>query len=123
MDYLTCVNIKRGSEVAVPSMTFVFIGENERSIQAGVFYIAYEDNHNQFTWCGIPEDRHNGAGNLGFVDGHVEAHRWMHTPKEADGLNRSRAVDDLDRQDLLWLLERTPYWHWSDRDGPTILLQ
>ena len=28
------------------------------------------------------------------------------------------ATDKADREDLMWLVERTPYWYWPQRNGP-----
>jgi hypothetical protein len=28
------------------------------------------------------------------------------------------ATDKADQEDLIWLLQRTPYWYWPKRVGP-----
>ena len=65
---------------------FVFIDESAITIQdaefgnppvGGVF--------DQNVWWDMPSDRHNQAGNLSFVDGHVEHWKWAY-PKTANGL-------------------------------------
>ena len=79
----------------------------------------YGDDHNDYLPPNTPAERHSGGANLAFLDGHVEYHRWLFTPKKApaDTLYPP-AKNELDRKDALWLIERTPYWYWSKRKGP-----
>jgi hypothetical protein len=47
----------------------------------------------------------------------------LYTPKLNTGiLQCANAVNDQDRNDHRWLLERTPYWDWPLRSpqGPTL---
>jgi prepilin-type processing-associated H-X9-DG protein len=56
-----------------PSDAFVFIEERGESIDDGWFAV---DGSGLYiiNW---PADYHNGAGTVGFVDGHVETHLWQ----------------------------------------------
>jgi prepilin-type N-terminal cleavage/methylation domain-containing protein/prepilin-type processing-associated H-X9-DG protein len=61
-------------------------------------------------WGNQPTDRHSGSGNLGFLDGHVESYRWL-WPKLRPDYNDAPLppANDLDRQDLMWTIQKTPY--------------
>ncbi len=68
-----------------PSDVFVFIDDNEWTIDDGIFVIG------RIHWWDCPADRHNHGANLSFLDGHLEHHRWR-GPKNAtqlDPTNRS----------------------------------
>jgi prepilin-type N-terminal cleavage/methylation domain-containing protein/prepilin-type processing-associated H-X9-DG protein len=56
-----------------PFMTFVFIGENENSINDG-FFVSDPTQVNY--WQDIPASRHAGAAGLAYADGHTEMKRW-----------------------------------------------
>jgi prepilin-type processing-associated H-X9-DG protein len=56
-----------------PSMAYVFIGENEYSINDS-FFVSDPEQRN--FWQDIPETRHGGAGSLSYADGHSEMKRW-----------------------------------------------
>ena len=57
-----------------PSDAFVFLDENEGTIDDGYFAIpVYAANH----WQNSPAYWHNGAGTFGFADGHSEAWKWF----------------------------------------------
>jgi prepilin-type N-terminal cleavage/methylation domain-containing protein/prepilin-type processing-associated H-X9-DG protein len=55
------------------SRVFVFIDENESSIDDG-YFLLYRDPDS--TWPNLPSDRHLLAANLSFADGHVEHWKW-----------------------------------------------
>jgi prepilin-type N-terminal cleavage/methylation domain-containing protein/prepilin-type processing-associated H-X9-DG protein len=56
-----------------PSMTYVFIDENEKSIN-DAFFICNPTQVNW--WQDVPATRHGNAGSLSFADGHSEMRRW-----------------------------------------------
>jgi prepilin-type processing-associated H-X9-DG protein len=56
-----------------PSMAYVFIGQNEYSIN-DAFFVSDPTEVN--SWQEIPSTRHGGAGGLSFADGHSEMKRW-----------------------------------------------
>jgi prepilin-type N-terminal cleavage/methylation domain-containing protein/prepilin-type processing-associated H-X9-DG protein len=89
-----------------PSSIFAFLDVSEREICDGVFALVplgFSQGDRQ--WNDIPSDRHTQGGNLSFVDGHVEHHRWR-WPKPHNGLEPVRNSEDL--RDLRWLQERLP---------------
>ncbi len=63
-----------------PSRAFVFIEEHEGSINDGMFAVdmaGYDPEvPGSLVILDVPSDRHEGAGPLSFVDGHVEDWRW-----------------------------------------------
>ena len=102
-----------------PARSLGFICVNERSIDIAVFGPWYTDA-DTFYWGGTPGERHSKGANLTYLDGHVESHRWLFTPKLNMGCDQglTSAKSELDRNDHRWLLERTPYWDWPKRKGP-----
>jgi prepilin-type processing-associated H-X9-DG protein len=56
-----------------PSMTYVFIDENEKSINDSSFV---SDPTQVNWWQDVPATRHGNSGNLSFADGHSEIKRW-----------------------------------------------
>jgi prepilin-type processing-associated H-X9-DG protein len=66
----------KSSEIQSPSRLFVFIDAHEDSIMDAHFAAPVEKS-----WIDMPSDRHDQAGNLSFVDGHIERWRWA-APKD-----------------------------------------
>jgi prepilin-type N-terminal cleavage/methylation domain-containing protein/prepilin-type processing-associated H-X9-DG protein len=60
-----------------PSTVFVFLDENEQSIDDG-FFLFWRDP--DITWPNLPSDRHIQGANLSFADGHCERWKWR-SPK------------------------------------------
>jgi prepilin-type processing-associated H-X9-DG protein len=87
-----------------PSDIFAFIDEQEQSIDDGLFIITYYPGATD--WYDLPADRHSQGGNLSFLDGHAEHHRW-HVPKSFKGYGVNTA-NPLDLQDQNWLRARLP---------------
>ena len=56
-----------------PSGVFVFIDENENSINDGKMTMRYAPDT---TWVDMPSSRHQNGAVLSFGDGHVERWRW-----------------------------------------------
>ncbi len=86
-----------------PSSVFVFVDDNEQTIDDGIFVIGELD------WFDYPSNRHGQAANLSFLDGHVEHKRWV-KPKIIRG-NWPYGVhpQDLgDSADHNWLVARLP---------------
>ncbi len=65
--------IERVNAIPDPAALFVFIDENEDSIDDAHFltWSAPDDR-----WVNMPADRHGRLGVLSFVDGHVEKWKW-----------------------------------------------
>jgi len=87
-----------------PSMTFVLIDENEKSIDDGFFAGSPGDpNH----WVNVPSTRHGSASALSFADGHAEIRGWKDknvlNPPTAGG---SSFASDPNSGDNAWLEQR-----------------
>ncbi len=82
-----------------PSRVFVFIDEQEQSIDDGLFLLPELVPD---LWFDYPADRHERGCNLSFVDGHVEYHRWG-VPKifQGRGAFPTNRWDETDRE---WLV-------------------
>lgn len=84
------------------SSIFLFLDEIEGGIDDGLFGITVSGS----TWVNMPADRHNGAANLSFCDGHVERWKWKYSKIwEYPG---SPVVNNLDLQDLQRLQAALP---------------
>jgi prepilin-type N-terminal cleavage/methylation domain-containing protein/prepilin-type processing-associated H-X9-DG protein len=85
----------KASAIAAPgaSEVFVFIDDNEQTIDDGIFVIGTN------SWFDCPGDRHSQGANLSFLDGHAEHHHWL-TPKNP-GHGGDRADHD-------WLVAHLP---------------
>jgi prepilin-type processing-associated H-X9-DG protein len=86
-----------------PAMTFVFIEENEYSINDGFF--VSDPSQGNF-WQDIPASRHAGSGGLSYADGHTEMKRWT----DSKILGRSGPTGQLpgssSSSDAAWLEHR-----------------
>ena len=63
-----------------PAKTFVFMEENEQSIDDGMMVIENAKEGSWDEWWDMPSDRHSGSCSVSFADNHVERHKW-HYPK------------------------------------------
>lgn len=61
-----------------PSGVFVFMEENELSIEDGYMRVENPMYGPWNDWFDTPSDRHNGIGNISFADGHVEPVKWRY---------------------------------------------
>jgi prepilin-type processing-associated H-X9-DG protein len=86
------------SSLTNTSGLFLFLDENEWSIDDGVFGIYPAPNTE---WCNLVSDRHLQGANLSFVDGHAQRWRWR-WPKKFINHNQqaANAQDLLDLQQL-----------------------
>ena len=83
-----------------PSEAFVFVDEQEDSIDDGYFAVRMSIPVNTGHWQNTPASRHGDAGQVSFADGHAEYWSWREpTTKNLKGLDqRTRANDrDLER--------------------------
>ncbi len=86
-----------------PAKLFVFITEDEYSINDGCFAMAMTEPPKMIDW---PETRHDYQGTLSYADGRAEAHRWQDLrTRVAYGQVGSQIMPD--NQDLRWLQART----------------
>jgi len=94
----------RSSEIVSPgpSEVYVFIDEDDRTIDDGTFFSTEEFDH---SWDNLPAARHALGCNLSFADGHVQPWRWR-WPKKQIG----PPVNADDKRDLqrLWLASPNP---------------
>jgi prepilin-type processing-associated H-X9-DG protein/prepilin-type N-terminal cleavage/methylation domain-containing protein len=113
-------NIDKYSQAATASGIFGFICEGENKMGSGGFWCT--EYTNWAVWYDIPAVRHSGGANIAFIDGHVDFHRWKYLGREKRGLKPQiepmPATDKADQEDLMWLVQRTPYWYWPLRNGP-----
>lgn len=96
-----------------PSGVFVFIDEQEQSIENGQFFIDQANPSDTLAsdgslgsvdpngWLGLPADRHNQGANLSFADGHVDHHRWEAPKIWHDYISPATPAGDLN--DLRYL--------------------
>ena len=90
--------VKKLGQITNTSGLFIFLDENESSIDDGVFgTYPYPGTE----WLNLASDRHNQGANLTFVDGHAERWRWR-WPKVFVNHNQqaANAQDLLDLQQL-----------------------
>ncbi len=97
-------------EVLHPANTWVLIEEHPDSINDGYFVVQPTGG---VSWTDIPGSLHDGGCTLGFVDGHVEVHRWLSKSSKLPVrfLYSAPIFDSLARIDSQWLASRTaePY--------------
>jgi prepilin-type processing-associated H-X9-DG protein len=87
-----------------PALTFVFIDENEKSIDDGFFCGGLKADGTANYWYNVPATRHGNAGGLSYADGHSEIKTW----KDVNVLNPPTAggsgfASDPTCGDCLWL--------------------
>jgi prepilin-type N-terminal cleavage/methylation domain-containing protein/prepilin-type processing-associated H-X9-DG protein len=82
-----------------PSMTWVLLDEDVKGINDAAFAFSM----NSPMWQDVPGSYHNSGCGLAFADGHSEAHKWRRSGSKQSGT----ITDAVDRQDWLWLRERT----------------
>jgi prepilin-type N-terminal cleavage/methylation domain-containing protein/prepilin-type processing-associated H-X9-DG protein len=93
--YLPGIVIKSSELGRNPSGVFVFLDENEASIEDGV-YLLYPEPAD--FWQNGPEHRHSQGANLSFADGHCEHWKWKY-PNGIQG-NGQTAANAQDLEDL-----------------------
>lgn len=91
-------------QVPRPSNFYTFLEEHPDTINDGYFVNVWDD----VKWGNLPASYHNGAGNLAWVDGHVERHRWSaETARPAVQGGAGGGFVPAPATDYLWLRERT----------------
>ncbi len=63
----------KSADFSTPAQVFVFIDEHPDTINDGFFMNRLDEPK----WGNLPASYHNGAANLAFADGHLEAHHWQ----------------------------------------------
>ena len=104
--YLPGVVVKASELSPNPSAIFVFLDENEATIEDGVFLL-YPAPAN--FWQNGPAHRHNQGANLSFADGHCEHWRWNYPNGiQSNGQPAANAEDLEDLQRLQAALPQAP---------------
>jgi len=110
------------SQLRRPSATYGFLDVKAETIDSGVFGLPgpaakteEELRRNLLElpatrWLHLPGERHAGGANLSFLDGHVEPHRWKFTPKIPISPSGHRPVNELDLEDMRWLVQHGAAW-------------
>jgi hypothetical protein len=99
-------------QISAPANIFVFIDEHPDSINDGYFLVQWPtaSDYYQFEWADLPASYHNDSSALSFADGHSELHRWHGStlsPPVPDAANLPRYVPTNEKDDFIWLLQRT----------------
>lgn len=82
-------------------MTWILLDEDVRGLNDAAFGFDMETA----MWIDVPGTYHNSGCGFAFADAHSEAHKWrMHGPKPTFG---TYITDPADKEDWLWLRERT----------------
>jgi prepilin-type processing-associated H-X9-DG protein/prepilin-type N-terminal cleavage/methylation domain-containing protein len=97
------------SEVLKPALVFSFIEPTEATCGTGEFGFFIPD---PYPWGQQPTLRHSGSANMSFLDGHVWPHRWLSPKLKPGNIGPWPPANPMDAEDLLWLIQRTPYWYW-----------
>lgn len=93
----------RTSQVAAPSKVFVFIDENEGSIEDCVLGMRPPPEQ---VWLNLPASRHLRGLVISFMDGHMERWRWKAGVIPFRGLPQTALPQEL--EDLRRLQDATP---------------
>ncbi|MBI3851317.1 MAG: type II secretion system protein [Verrucomicrobia bacterium] len=91
---------------------YVLIDEHPDSINFGDFAVAMNDGvpDARIYMIDVPASYHNGAGGLGFADGHAEIHKWLdaRTKQRITGIFMSSSVQPTPGNvDMRYLSEHT----------------
>lgn len=110
------VQFKKSDAIRSPSKTWVILDEREDSINDGWFAVDMSGYDPRNTKSALivdyPASYHNGAGGLGFADGHSEIRKWVDArtkPKLRKGQLLALGVSSPDNRDVEWLQERSTY--------------
>jgi prepilin-type N-terminal cleavage/methylation domain-containing protein len=101
------------SSIVKPSDTWVFIDENEKSINDPAFAVHMADNSTtpvtSTTIVDVPSGRHGGSTGISFSDGHSNVHKWQSTTTYtcAPGTSVNITSDPGAISDMVWLSSET----------------
>jgi prepilin-type N-terminal cleavage/methylation domain-containing protein/prepilin-type processing-associated H-X9-DG protein len=113
--------LRRDFDALGPENIFGFLDESEKTIRSGLCYQGFQDadfRHPQFYWDGLPGERHTRGANFSFLDGHVDYHRWLYTPKFHPGYMvgaNNPPANARDREDITWYYNHTPWRAWAEQ--------
>jgi prepilin-type N-terminal cleavage/methylation domain-containing protein/prepilin-type processing-associated H-X9-DG protein len=94
-----------------PSMTILFIEERCDSINDGEWCSSlsgWPDKPQSWVMIDFPASYHGGSGDLAFVDGHAEIHKWR-DPRTTPAIGKlyNLNVGSPNNQDVFWIMERS----------------
>jgi prepilin-type N-terminal cleavage/methylation domain-containing protein/prepilin-type processing-associated H-X9-DG protein len=96
----------RLGEASQPASLFVFLDEEENSIDDAQFLVWPEPDNR---WVNLPSDRHGKAGVFSFADGHVEVWKWRWRKTFVGRTSYWKAAENAaDLSDLRRLQEAVP---------------
>jgi prepilin-type N-terminal cleavage/methylation domain-containing protein/prepilin-type processing-associated H-X9-DG protein len=109
-----CRVFKKQSDIAnsiTPVKCFVFIEENENTINDGWFLVAANKGSTHgFDWVDCPASYHRGACAVSFADGHIEIKKWRDRKVINPPLGPFFPADAAaGYADLRWMQERASY--------------
>ena len=106
--------LRRDFNALDPANNYGFLDVSEQTIGDGGFGFGTSSNWRDpdVNWFHGPGERHGNGANLSFLDGHVDSHRWLYTPKRIALTGNFIPVNMADRRDLGWLLNRTHWGQW-----------
>ncbi|MBI3418436.1 MAG: prepilin-type N-terminal cleavage/methylation domain-containing protein [Verrucomicrobia bacterium] len=115
-------NLRKDFDAYDPVNNFAFIDVLEGNPLDPAFHLEFTDlKRGQFYWSCKPGEHHGKDANLSFLDGHVEGHRWLFTPRRWDDPDNPAQfwppLNNLDRQDLIWLFDRTHLGQYRKRES------
>jgi prepilin-type N-terminal cleavage/methylation domain-containing protein/prepilin-type processing-associated H-X9-DG protein len=95
----------RWSDIPTPANIYVFLDEHPDTINDGFFMNRWD----QYLWGNLPASYHNGAANLSFADGHIEAHRWVlaDTRRASEKGGAGGTFEPTGHDDYDWLKEHS----------------
>ncbi len=97
--------MKKTSDMKRPTMIWVTIDENPKTINDGYFVVKVTAASD---WVDYPATYHNKAGGLSFGDGHSEIHRWRDNAiLKRKNYGNVDATPSEYLPDFRWLQERT----------------
>ena len=115
-------NLRKDFDAYAPADNFGFLDVSEASINEGGFGFQWDFGsltsfmNGPPAWIHQPGERHGHGANLSFLDGHVGQHRWLFTPKHCVAVGEaSPPANQLDRDDLGWLYDRTHLGQYRKR--------
>jgi len=112
--------LRKDFDALGPENIFAFLDESEKTIRSGLEYMGNIGSNlaPQWNWDGLPGERHTRGANFSFLDGHVDHHRWLYTPKFHPGYvlgNNNTPANARDVEDITWYENHTPWGAWAQQ--------